>query len=270
MHTSHSWDAAAAPALVCAAAVRAGLTGVALTDHLDSAEIDGLEVRRPSGRIDLPGYLRDVEQVRALFPGLGVLSGVEVGEPHLIGAELAALRRRYPLDVVLGSVHAVVVRGALVPIESLLDDHGLDGTMERYLDEVLTMLHAAPPIDVVTHVAYPLRYAGRCDYDPRRHEKLYREIIARAGRLGVALELNLRGPSITTELLEWCAQDPGIAVTLGGDAHTPDAVGSGLAPVAARLASLGFGPCSGHGGRICRHAACRAGSTSSRASATTR
>ena len=61
----------------CARALEIGLPAIAFTEHADY--VRAFAEQRP---VDIHGYLESVERCRSKFPGLRILSGVELGEPH--------------------------------------------------------------------------------------------------------------------------------------------------------------------------------------------
>ncbi len=100
VHTEWSWDAAAGSMeRSCARAVELGLPSIAFTEHVDfTAWLIAPEVTAENGPFDAawagpdgrfrpplreaPGYLACVQRCREQFPGLRIVSGAELGEPH--------------------------------------------------------------------------------------------------------------------------------------------------------------------------------------------
>lgn len=159
VHSCYSWDGHPNSTIEAlgTAAEQLGLTGIAITDHVDCpcAQEDQREV----GRADLAARARDLEQVRRRS-AVAILSAVELGEPHLKSDEANELRHQYELNFVLGSVHSVVYRHARMPVESLTGHLEPATVMNYYFDEVLQMLDTRPNIDALGHLAYPLRSAA--------------------------------------------------------------------------------------------------------------
>jgi histidinol-phosphatase (PHP family) len=96
-------------------------------------------------------------------------------------------------DRVLGSVHALAYRGALVQVETLYPVLGADAVMRCYLTEVRALVEGSDAFEVLAHLDYARRHwpesAGA--YDERRFAEEYREILqARAGS-GRVLEVNV-------------------------------------------------------------------------------
>jgi PHP domain len=125
VHSEWSWDAAAgAMRQTCARAVELGLPAVAFTEHADFTpwtielgehELAGFPehwarwyddgVFTPP-EFDLLGYQACLAACREAFPGLRILSGVEVGEPHWYAGRTRELLAAGRFDRVLASVHA--------------------------------------------------------------------------------------------------------------------------------------------------------------------
>src|SRR3989304_10597144 len=77
VHTEWSWDAPSrAMEESCRRAVELGLPSIAFTEHADW-------VRGHKAVVDPEGYFDCVERCRSAYPGLRILAGVEIGEPHL-------------------------------------------------------------------------------------------------------------------------------------------------------------------------------------------
>jgi histidinol-phosphatase (PHP family) len=89
----------------CARAVEIGLGSVAFTEHADFTPWTMLAARvpdhlrgnvTPAGvflppALDVEGYVGNLRRCRDQFPGLRILSGVELSEPHWHARRTAAL-----------------------------------------------------------------------------------------------------------------------------------------------------------------------------------
>src|SRR5947209_18932944 len=78
----------------CERAIELGLPAIAFTDHADF-----VKVHQDQYCVDIAGYLDSVDRCRAKYPGLRILSGVELGEPHWFTKETADILAAGPLDV---------------------------------------------------------------------------------------------------------------------------------------------------------------------------
>ena len=126
----------------CERAIELGLPAIAFTDHADF-----VKVHDDQYCVDIAGYLDSIDRCRAKYPGLRILSGVELGEPHWFPKETADILAAGPLDVVLGSVHCIKVEGEVVDASQFRERQGLDfvTATRSYLAEVLAMVEGDQP-----------------------------------------------------------------------------------------------------------------------------
>jgi histidinol-phosphatase (PHP family) len=107
----------------CARAVAIGLPALAFTEHVDltpwalhgvrglpqhyrgHVSADGRFLGAP---LDVAAYLLEVDRCRHAFPGLRILSGIELSEGHWHPAPVAELLAAFDLDRVVVSVHALI------------------------------------------------------------------------------------------------------------------------------------------------------------------
>src|ERR1700759_4818320 len=125
VHSEWSYDTTDQASMTgaCERALDVGVTAIAFTEHLDFTRWSpgdpglarGLGPRHRGRRapLDVTGSLAAIEDCRLRFPDLRILSGVETGEPHLFAASAGAVVGRHRFDRILGSLHAVPVRGRL-------------------------------------------------------------------------------------------------------------------------------------------------------------
>src|SRR3954464_1743497 len=169
VHTRWSWDTqdSSTTRRACERAVAQGLPAIAFTEHLDftvwheddAATSRGLIDRHPAHQlpIDVEGYFAELAEVRERFPELRIWSGVETGEPHLFSSSVAGYLRDAPVDRVLGSLHSLSPDGRLYGGGHLLWQDA-DGTMRRYLAELVDMIESSDVFQVLAHVDFPRRY----------------------------------------------------------------------------------------------------------------
>ena len=260
VHTEWSWDATAGSMeRSCARAVALGLPSIAFTEHADfTAWVADPEVRAlmqpvdaarllPDGRfrpppLDAPAYLACVQRCRELFPGLRILSGTELGEPHWHGERVNAMLTAGTFDRVLGSVHTLELAGNRL-VDFLFKRANPADLVTAYLAEVLRMVRSAAPFAVLAHIDYPLRHwpkeAG--PFDPFLFEDEYRTVLAALAGSGRALEANSTVP-LPPVIMRWWYEAGGQALVFGSDAHDPPAVARRFADLAAAAEAAGFHP----------------------------
>ena len=110
----------------CARAVDIGLACIAFTEHADFTPWTLGASRLPPGAraevtpegvvvppvFDVNGYLECLQRCRDLYPGLRILSGVELSEPHWHARRTAQVLELGGFDRVLGSVHSLPAMAA--------------------------------------------------------------------------------------------------------------------------------------------------------------
>lgn len=263
VHTEWSWDTAVGSMEgSCARAVELGLPSIAFTEHVDAtrwvltAEAQSLMPRDrigADGRFDPPpidtdGYLACVQRCRDRFPGLRILTGVELGEPHWFADRSRALLGSGDFDRVLGSLHSLDVDGGPWLVDHLFwasapEGVAPDTVVRRYLAEALRMVESSDLFQVLAHIDYPVRGwpAAAGVFDPADFEDEYRAVLRALARSGRALEVNTRLP-MPPAIVGWWYEVGGEAVSFGSDAHQPALVAHGFADAAAMVEAQGFRP----------------------------
>lgn len=249
LHTANSPDSKTTVEELCSVATERGMSGIAITDHVDLVYPKRTGILRT-----LQGSLADATRAsRDNIGRLRVFRGIELaGFPY----DRDAARRVLSLadyDVVLGSVHSVYKDGFLM--NTYGGDYTAMGEAEcyRYFRAYLSLVYetaAEAPVDVIAHLTYPLRYMNgkhRMGIDALRFsdllEKIFRVMIER----GIALEVNTASVDTlicdfvpSREILSLYHSLGGRLLTLGSDAHTPDRLGKGFVEAKKMLRSLGF------------------------------
>lgn len=233
----------------CRRALQVGLPAVAFTEHADFVE--GVhEDLRP---LDVPAYLLEVERCRGLFPGLRILSGVELGEPHRFPQLAAAVLAAGPFDRILGSVHCATWEGRLLDASQLRRVTAADapGFFRCYLEETLALLEARQQFQVLAHLDYPKRYwpLAQVPYREEEYEEEFRAVLRSAAAREATLEVNTtrgmepeRGLCPGPTILRWWAEEGGRAVCFGSDAHDPESIGRGFRLGGELVEAAGFRP----------------------------
>jgi histidinol-phosphatase (PHP family) len=246
VHSQFSWDAPLGDMeATCRRAVELGLPSVAFTEHVDW-------VRGPDAVLNVEPYFECIERCRSAFPGLRVLSGVEMGEPHLYKEEARVLLES-PFERVLASVHCIAWEGRQIDASErgFLTAANADDAFERYLESVLALVESDQPFQVLAHLDYPKRYwPGDATYEVARHQDSLRAVLREAARRDVVLELNTTrredeperylcpGPDV----LGWWREEGGRAISFGSDAHSPERLSVGIQHARAVAEAAGFRP----------------------------
>ncbi|MGC5165280.1 PHP domain-containing protein [Luteimicrobium sp. DT211] len=265
VHSEWSWDTGGPASdafgrmrATCVRAVRIGLPALFFTEHLDlpatwRAEPQDLmphqrDLIDDGGRVDFApldaaGYLEAVDRVRHDFPGLRVHTGVELGQPHRVAAQVGRYIDLSLVDRVLGSLHTLDLGDGPAEPSTLFREHDPATVMTAYLAEAQVMVEDSDDFEVVTHLDYAVRLwptdsAG--PFDPRAFEDELRAAMRAIAGSGRALEMNTR--RLWPWMPQWWAEEGGRTVTFGSDAHTPDALAGNFPEATAMLEHLGFTP----------------------------
>jgi histidinol-phosphatase (PHP family) len=217
----------------CEAAVAAGVTEIAFTDHVDHEPADlGFGYYRPEA------YLAAIEEARREYAGrLTVLAGVEVDFNEGIAPQVerfvAEWGARY--DFVIGSVHYAV--GGEIIFPDYFGGRSLDDVFLPYLAQV-ELAVSTGWFDTIGHLDLPKRYAPKShrSYDPLAYRERLLPIFRAMIERGVAFEINTSGLRQTPRasmpgpaIVRWYADEGGRSITTGTDSHAPQTIGAGLA-----------------------------------------
>ncbi|TMR18639.1 PHP domain-containing protein [Nonomuraea turkmeniaca] len=260
VHSEWSWDApAGSMEQTCARAVEMGLPAVAFTEHVDftawmvvAGELDDhehLKVFVASNgtlvppKFDLDGYLECLQRCRDQFPGLRIISGVELGEPHWYGDDVARLLDVGQFERVLGSLHCLPVGRQFAEPPNLFRQRPAAQVIREYLAEIPRLIMSSDTFGVLAHIDYPIRYwpAGEEPFDPNVFQDEFRHALRVLADSGRALEVNTRG-RLHPEIVRWWRDEGGEAVTFGSDAHSPTALAYGFTEAVAMVEAQGFRP----------------------------
>lgn len=228
VHTDFSCDSEADMEAVCEAAIDRGLSEIAFTDHLDFGPAD------PPGCFRQIEYLAAIERCRAHYGDrLTIRTGVEIGEPHLFAREAARVLAMGDFDIVLGSAH--YADGMQAAWKANFFDQPLRQAYEAYFRQVVR-LAAEGEFDILGHVDLVKRDAHKFEkpYDgPEPYADMIRAALRAIVERGKGLEINtspirrgLPEPCPSMEILHWYRELGGEILTIGSDAHAPEAVGA--------------------------------------------
>jgi histidinol-phosphatase (PHP family) len=180
---------------------------------------------------DADSYVREVERLRARYPQLSILCGVEADFYDGFEKTVEEFLGRYPLDLVLLSVHFLRdwpgenwVFGFDFPGRPLAAIyHDYFEALKRGIASGL--FDAVAHLDLVRQPGQPVLAGNAQDVE---------EVLALASRAGMSLEINTSGmrrswrlPYPLPDVLPLAAAR-GLPVIAGSDAHEPHLVGYGF------------------------------------------
>jgi histidinol-phosphatase (PHP family) len=232
VHTEFSVDCKVPMADSCRAAIAAGVTEIAFTDHVDHVPTD------PGfGYYRADDYSRSLEAARAEFGDrLTILAGAEVDFHTETAVTVEQFIDRYgrEYDFVIGSVH-YAAGGVIIFPDRFAGRHN-DDVFLPYFDQIQAAVETGW-FDSIGHLDIPKRYLPRTHrtYDPiayrGRLEEIFRAMIDRS----VAFEINTSGlrqaPKTSMPgpaVVRWYADVGGRLITTGTDSHAAQTVGAGI------------------------------------------
>lgn len=247
-HTDCSHDSRQPIDGLCAAAVAAGMAGVAVTNHSDTP------YSHENGDFErLARSIRTCREAAAQYAGqLEVLCGVEIGEPLWHAENTRTVLGLGEYDVVLASVHGQLEDGRCVYLGDRDIPVWSEARLERYLRQYLADLAQAAEeadYDILCHLDIPLRYingkAGR-GMQLQAFADGVDEVLRAVIRRGKTLEINTSGLAAgwrcmpELDVMQRYYTLGGRRISVGSDAHAAANVACGLVQTVQQLQAIGF------------------------------
>ena len=230
VHSQFSIDCDTRMEESCEAAIAAGVTEIAFTDHVDHETAD------PGfGYYRADDYFGAIEAVRSRFgERLTVLAAAEVDFNERTAPKVERFLAQHAYDFVIGSVHYGDDGVIIFP------DYFAGRTSDRVFTEYFRQIAFAVEtgwFDTIGHLDLPKRYAphGHRNYDPLAYRDLLEPIFASMIAREVAFEINTSGlrqaPKTSMPgpaIVRWYVEAGGRLMTTGTDSHLARTVGFGL------------------------------------------
>lgn len=216
----------------CEAAIKAGITEIAFTDHVEHQHTD-----LGFGYYRIEEYFASVNAAKEEFAGrLTVLAGAEV-DYHTDTVEqverwIATHAARY--DFIIGSVH--YGDNAEIIFQEYYEGKTMDDVVYPYLDQVEAAILSGW-FDSIGHLDIPKRYLPKAlrTYDPLRYRERYEQIFRALIEQDMPFEINTSGirqsPKASMPgpaIVRWYAEAGGRFVTTGTDSHAAQTIGAAI------------------------------------------
>lgn len=181
LHAEFSYDSSIQSSELLPLAIQKSYSAIAFTEHLDLLP----QELGYFGLKSLHQYIKQINNLKAMYPQIKVLCGIEIGDYHQVKDFALSLLNMYHFDLILGSVHflsdhtnvAIKLPNALSPTQ-----------IEDYYRQNLSLVSTCQ-IDVLAHLGVYKRY-----YDTKPDESfclpLLKEIFGIMIERKIALELN--------------------------------------------------------------------------------
>ncbi len=241
VHTRYSSDSVEEPEAYVIRAMELGMKQICFADHYDMDFPDGRFV------FDADEYFRELGLLREKYKGrLDIKIGIELGLEPKMNERLAELIRRYPFDLVIGSVHMVDGKDSFERDLFIMTDREL---FRRYFEVCLECVKSCDCFDTLGHFDYIVRYGYNKDaeYSYPENADLTDEILKILIEKDIALEINTAGLKKGLahihpypEILKRYRELGGSSITVGSDAHTAQDLGYFFKEITAYLKKFGF------------------------------
>ncbi|MCH5252118.1 MAG: histidinol-phosphatase HisJ family protein [Lachnospiraceae bacterium] len=232
LHTSYSTDSHTPLSAQLEQAVKLGLKGICVTDHMDY----DFPPETKDGEMIYPfvfhpeQYVSEIEACKSMYPSLDIGIGVECGlqTSDSVQRKNHALNTEYPWDYMIGSLH--LVDGADPYNASYWEGQDADACVRRYFEQIYENIRLFSEFDSLGHLDYVVRYApAGYIYEPEKFFDIIDEILSFLIHEDKSLELNTSGLKSAARtqnphlsILKRYVALGGTFLTIGSDAHTPD------------------------------------------------
>jgi len=230
VHSEFSVDCKIPISAMCRAAIAAGVTEIAITDHIDHEPADP-----GTGYYRAEAYFQSIERARVEFGDqLVVLAGAEVDFNRRIANQVERFLSQHDYDFVIGSVH--YGKGGEIIFPEFFAGKSLESVFLPYFDEIEAAVDTGL-FDTLGHLDLPKRYAPRTHraYDPLAFKDRLQPIFAKLIKQNISFEINTSGirqaPKTSMPgpaIVRWYVEAGGQLITTGTDSHAPQTVGAVL------------------------------------------
>jgi histidinol-phosphatase (PHP family) len=230
VHTTQSADCITPINDSCEAAIRAGITEIAFTDHIEHEPAD-----MSYGFFDYTTYMRDLEVARDRYGDrLTILAGAEVDFNTGIASEVEVFLGRHQFDFVIGSVH--YGSGGEIIFPAYFETRSIDDVMKPYFEQIQAAAETGW-FDTIGHIDLPKRYAPRQagNYDPMSCRLDLTLALQAIIDHQISFEINTSGlrqaPKASMpgpQIVDLYVGLGGTLITMGSDSHVPDTIGAGF------------------------------------------
>lgn len=241
VHSTFSVDCTVPMRESCEAAVAAGITEIAFTDHVEHQHTD-----LGYGFYKIDEYFRELDAIRSEFEGrLTVLRGAEVDFHTDTAEQVEQFMNQYgrEYDFVIGSVH--YGDDARIIFPDYFEGKHMDEVVLPYFDQYEAAIRTGW-FDTTGHMDIPKRYLPKTHrtYDPAAYRERLQGIFSALIEQDMAFEINTSGLRQTPKasmpgpaIVRWYVEAGGRLITTGTDSHAAQTIGAGI-PMTLDMLSL--------------------------------
>ncbi len=234
-HTCYSHDGRGTVTEICKKAIKESIIGFAVTDHCDCEYADDISIEQK-----LSLSFEESKKCQCLYKNKLIIScGVEIGEAIYNPEFAKKIIDSHKWDVILGSVHAVRINNLDMPFSTIDFSDFSDELIDRYIEQYFTDMYEmliTQNFDILSHLTVVLRYIVykyKRQVNMKKYYPMIINILNKTIELNKCLEINTSGMSDgylmpDIDLLKIYKELGGTTITVGTDAHTPEALTTGL------------------------------------------
>ena len=249
IHTNHSQDCKIPMETMCLAAIDAGFSGIAITDHFNADTC----ISNNSYARALASAKEARELGEKYSSQISILAGIEVGDGLRKPDYTQRLLKTMKPDCVIASVHNVFMNSmprnlARMDFGKMTDDEAYE-VIKVYFSELIPIAKKTD-YDILAHLTLPLRYTNG-KYGKKltldRFSSEIEEILSTIIKREKALEINTS--DVNYQLCDFMPCESivkkyyglgGRLVTIGTDAHKAENIAVGFDKAKAMLKDIGF------------------------------
>ena len=249
LHTDFSFDSEATVASQFDRATELGLYGLCITDHIDYKypvekypDLEGL------CELDFDEYYKTLNETANQYPELDIMIGLECGlQTNASVVEYnKKICQNQVLDQIIGSIHLIDNNDPYYPQTWTYTDP--KALIRRYFELTLNNINSFSGFDTLGHMDYAVRYApDDFNYNPEEYFEITDEIMHVLIKKGIAFEINTsalkKGYGFTNPhpiFIKRYHKLGGRLITIGSDAHSPEAMAYAFNETAEQLIEYGF------------------------------
>ena len=238
-HCNFSTDSDTTPESMILGAIQKGITHFCFTDHMD-LDYPGTTKEKPLFEFEAKHYFETLCPLQEQYKDkLDISIGIELGlrlDRTDLNKTMYQLLADYPFDFTLGSIHVLEDKDPYY--ESYWQEYSSSkNVLINYFNHLLHSIQQFDNFDALGHLDYIIRYIpdfyGTKDYSYKEHKEVIDEILKLLIQKNKALEINTKGlisglscfhPKL--EILTRYVELGGTLLTIGSDAHEPNAIGT--------------------------------------------
>ena len=248
MHSHHSGDSRSPMEEMIRRGIALGLKTICFTEHNDFEYPDTPDGPGSVFLLNADSYLYELIHLKEKYADrIKILFGVELGlQPEVLRAN-AVFAKSYDFDFIIGSSHLCHKKDPYYP--AFFEGRSEKEAYGEYFESILENIRKFSNFDVYGHLDYVVRYGPNKDTDYTY--EAYRDILDPILKLlienGKGLEINTGGVKHGLKDLHPCTgilkryrELGGEIITVGSDAHRPEALAAHFDRAADYLKECGF------------------------------